>query len=41
LCGLFERAQDGLKDALTRTTLADLIEQQEKIELTQPKGRLN
>ena len=41
LCGLFERAQDGLKAALTRTTLADLIQQQEKIELTQPKGRLN
>jgi Rrf2 family protein len=39
LCGLFERAQDGLKDALTRTTLADLIQQQEKIELTQPRTR--
>jgi Rrf2 family protein len=39
LCGLFERAQDGLKEALTRTTLADLIEQQEKIELTQRKPR--
>jgi Rrf2 family iron-sulfur cluster assembly transcriptional regulator len=39
LCGLFERAQDGLKDALTRTSLADLIQQQEKIELTQPKAR--
>jgi len=25
LCGLFERAQDGVKDALTRTTLQDLI----------------
>ena len=35
LCGLFERAQDGLKEALTRTSLADLIQQQEKIELTQ------
>jgi Rrf2 family protein len=41
LCGLFERAQDGLKDALTRTTLADLIQQQEKIDLTQPKSRHN
>jgi Rrf2 family transcriptional regulator, iron-sulfur cluster assembly transcription factor len=41
LCGLFERAQDGLKEALTRTTLADLIRQQEKIELTQPKARRN
>jgi len=39
LCGLFERAQDGLKDALTRTTLADLIQQQEKIEVTQPTAR--
>jgi Rrf2 family protein len=28
LCGLFERAQDGIKDVLTRTTLADLIQQQ-------------
>jgi len=41
LCGLFERAQDGIKDALTRTTLADLIRQQEKIELTQSKARRN
>ncbi len=41
LCGLFERAQDGLKDALTRTTLADLIQQQEKIELTQPRHGRN
>jgi Rrf2 family iron-sulfur cluster assembly transcriptional regulator len=41
LCGLFERAQDGLKDALTRTTLADLIRQQDKIELTQPKAHRN
>jgi Rrf2 family iron-sulfur cluster assembly transcriptional regulator len=31
LCGLFERAQDGIKDVLTRTTLRDLI-QQENIE---------
>jgi Rrf2 family protein len=41
LCGLFERAQDGLKDALTRTTLADLIQQQEKIEVTPSKARRN
>jgi len=41
LCGLFERAQDGLKDALLRTTLADLIEQQEKIELTESKAHRN
>jgi Rrf2 family iron-sulfur cluster assembly transcriptional regulator len=41
LCGLFERAQDGLKDALTQTTLADLIQQQDKIELTQAKNRRN
>ena len=41
LCGLFERAQDGLKDALTRTTLADLIQQQDRIELTQAKDRRN
>ena len=41
LCGLFERAQDGLKEALTRTTLADLIQQQEKIELTQTRARQN
>jgi Rrf2 family protein len=36
LCGLFERAQDGVKEALTRTTLADLIQQQKKMELTRP-----
>ena len=29
LCGLFERAQDGVKDALTGTTLHDLICQDE------------
>jgi Rrf2 family protein len=39
LCGLFERAQDGLKDALTGTTLADLIQQQEKLPPAQSKGR--
>lgn len=32
LCGLFERAQDGVKEALTRTSLADLIQQQEAID---------
>jgi Rrf2 family protein len=34
LCGLFERAQDGVKDALTRTSLRDLIRRQETIDLT-------
>jgi Rrf2 family protein len=34
LCGLFEQAQDGVKDVLLRTTLVDLIRQQETIELT-------
>jgi Rrf2 family protein len=29
LCSLFERAQDGVKDVLTRTSLRDLIQQQE------------
>ncbi|MGA2751497.1 MAG: Rrf2 family transcriptional regulator [Verrucomicrobiota bacterium] len=33
LCGLFERAQNGIKDVLTRTTLRDLIRQQRTIEL--------
>jgi Rrf2 family protein len=32
LCGLFERAQDGVKDALTGTTLRDLIRQQQEAE---------
>ena len=31
LCGLFEQAQDGLKDVLERTTLHDLIRQQDEI----------
>lgn len=31
LCGLFERAQDGVKDALTSTTLRDLIRHEEEI----------
>jgi Rrf2 family iron-sulfur cluster assembly transcriptional regulator len=34
LCGLFEQAQDGVKDVLTKTTLHDLIHRQESIELT-------
>ena len=37
LCGLFEQAQDGVKDVLLRTTLVDLIQRQETIELT--RGR--
>ncbi|HWD19888.1 MAG TPA: Rrf2 family transcriptional regulator [Verrucomicrobiae bacterium] len=32
LCGLFERAQDGVKDALTGTTLRDLIRQQDRVD---------
>jgi len=34
LCGLFEQAQDGLKDVLMGTTLADLIRQQDAIQST-------
>ena len=34
LCGLFEQAQDGVKDVLLRTSLDDLIRQQETINLT-------
>jgi Rrf2 family protein len=44
LCGLLERAQNGLKDVLTSTTLADLIQQREqqgKIEWSQSKARRN
>jgi Rrf2 family iron-sulfur cluster assembly transcriptional regulator len=43
LCGLFEQAQDGLKDVLTRTTLDDLIHRQERIDLAQTHsaGRLS
>jgi len=33
LCGLFEQAQDGLKDVLLRTTLSDLVRQQDDLEL--------
>jgi DNA-binding IscR family transcriptional regulator len=38
LCGLFERAQDGIKDVLTRTTLRDLLDQQETIVSTRANG---
>ncbi|HEY3852974.1 MAG TPA: Rrf2 family transcriptional regulator [Verrucomicrobiae bacterium] len=34
LCGLFERAQDGIKDVLTRTTLQDLIQHQSTLEVS-------
>lgn len=37
LCGLFEQAQDGVKDVLLRTSLTDLLRRQETIELT--RGR--
>lgn len=40
LCGLFEQAQDGLKDVLLRTTLVDLIRQQEEIQLTRAQKQL-
>jgi Rrf2 family iron-sulfur cluster assembly transcriptional regulator len=32
LCGLFERAQDGIKDVLTRTTLRNLLDQQQTLQ---------
>lgn len=38
LCGLFERAQDGVKEALTSTSLGDLIRQQQAIEQTRPQS---
>lgn len=41
LCGLFEQAQDGLKDVLMGTTLADLIQKQEEIEQTPESTRRN
>ena len=37
LCALFEQAQDGVKEVLLRTTLVDLIERQEKIQLTRSR----
>jgi Rrf2 family protein len=40
LCGLFEQAQDGVKDVLLRTTLVDLIRQQTTIELTRRQKRV-
>jgi Rrf2 family protein len=39
LCGLFEQAQDGVKDVLLRTSLVDLIRQQEAIDLTRGLAR--
>jgi Rrf2 family protein len=39
LCGLYERAQNGVKNALMRTSLGDLIEQQKKIEAARPRGQ--
>jgi Rrf2 family iron-sulfur cluster assembly transcriptional regulator len=39
LCGLFEQAQDGVKDVLMRTTLSDLIQRQENIELTRGRAK--
>ncbi|MDB6058554.1 MAG: Rrf2 family transcriptional regulator [Verrucomicrobiales bacterium] len=43
LCGLFEQAQGGLTDVLTRTTLDDLIKRQERIDTTHDHsaGRLS
>jgi Rrf2 family protein len=38
LCSLFERAQDGIKDVLTHTTLTDLIRQEESLESTRAGG---
>jgi Rrf2 family protein len=38
LCALFERAQDGIKDVLTHTTLRDLIQQEESLGLTHSGG---
>ena len=37
LCGLFEQAQDGMKEVLMRTTLSDLIKRQDKIDSAQPR----
>jgi len=39
LCGLFERAQNGVKDALTATSLRDLIRQQKTLDLTRQGER--
>ena len=39
LCGLFERAQDGIKEVLTQTTLRDLLDQEETLESTRARSR--
>ena len=46
LCGLFEQAQDGVKDVLSRTTLHDLLQRHEKTDATRhlvkkAKAKLN
>jgi Rrf2 family iron-sulfur cluster assembly transcriptional regulator len=41
LCGLFEQAQDGLKDVLTRTSLNDLIARQENIDFAHGHAHSN
>lgn len=37
LCGLFEQAQDGMKDVLMRTTLADLLKRTQNQAAAHPK----
>ena len=39
LCGLYEQAQDGVKEVLLRTTLGDLIRRQETMQLTRSQKR--
>jgi|SRR5665213_3119830 len=39
LCGLFEQAQDGIKDVLARTTLGELIRRQENVDFTRRHGK--
>ena len=39
LCELFEQAQDGIKDVLLRTSLDDLLRQQEASHLAPPRRR--
>jgi Rrf2 family iron-sulfur cluster assembly transcriptional regulator len=41
LCSLFERAQDGIKEVLTRTTLRDLLEQEDALGSTHDHGHAN
>ncbi len=36
LCGLFEQAQDGMREVFMRTTLKDLIERQDRMEAKGP-----